>query len=55
MIIFSLAKGVGHLASLLLLLLKMVFNYIKVHTGKFVYNSRTFQCLLKGFPTVFKD
>ena len=27
----------------------------KVHGGKFVQNSRTFQGLLKYFPTVFKD
>ena len=27
----------------------------QVHTGKFVYNSRTFQGLLKVFLTVLKD
>ena len=31
------------------------FNSLKVHTGKLVSNSRTFQGLLKDFPTVFKD
>ena len=29
--------------------------WYKVLTGKFVQNSRTFQGLLKYFPTVFKD
>ena len=27
----------------------------KVHTGQFVLNLRSFQGLLKDFPTVFKD
>ena len=27
---------------------------IRVHTGKIVQNSRSFQGLLKDFPTVFK-
>ena len=27
----------------------------RVHTGKYEYNSRTFQGLLKTSPTVFKD
>ena len=27
----------------------------RVHTDKIVQNSRTFQGLLKDFPTVFKD
>ena len=27
----------------------------RVHAGKMVSNSRTFQGLLKDFPTVFKD
>ena len=31
------------------------WNQDMVHTGKFVYNSRTYQGLLKDFPTVFKD
>ena len=39
---------------------KVVLKTVPVHqyrvrTGKIVLNSRTFQRLLKDFPTVFKD
>ena len=30
-------------------------NSIRVHIGKYEYNTRTFQGLLKASPTVFKD
>ena len=33
----------------------MILSSNKVHTGNFEQNSRTFQGLLKDFPTVFKD
>ena len=37
------------------LLACMILSSNKVHTGKFEKYSRTFQGLLKDFPTVFKD
>ena len=36
-------------------ILKIGCAIYRVHTGKIVSNSRTFQGLLKDFPTVFKD